>query len=73
MAHKPKKRSLTITGHRTSISLEDDFWDALKAVARDRGQSVSAVISEIDTGRQQYGLSSAIRSVILAHYRDKSR
>ena len=72
MAYKPKKRSLTIAGHRTSISLEDDFWDALKAVAKTRGQSVSAFISEIDAGRQQCGLSSAIRSMVLAHYRKES-
>ena len=69
MAYKPKKRSLTIAGHRTSISLEEDFWDALKAVAKARGQSVPAVIAQIDAGRQQCGLSSAIRSTILAHYR----
>jgi len=72
MAYKPKKRSLTIAGHRTSISLEDDFWDALKDVARARGQTVSAIIAEVDTGRQQCGLSSAIRSVILGHYRNRS-
>ncbi len=73
MAHKPKKRSLTIAGHRTSISLEDDFWDALKAIAGTRGQTVPEVIAEIDAGRQQYGLSSAIRSMVLAHYRDIDR
>jgi len=73
MAYKPKKRSLTIAGHRTSISLEDDFWDALKTVAKARGQSVPAVIAQIDAGRQQCGLSSAIRSAILAHYRNESR
>lgn len=72
MAYKPKKRSLTIAGHRTSISLEDDFWDALKDVAKARGQTVPAIIAETDAGRQQCGLSSAIRSVILAHYRKKS-
>jgi predicted DNA-binding ribbon-helix-helix protein len=72
MAYKPKKRSLTIAGHRTSISLEDDFWDALKIVAKARGQSLPEVISKIDAGRGQCGLSSAIRSVILAHYRNAS-
>ena len=71
MAYKPKKRSLTIAGHRTSISLEDDFWDALKTMAKARGQTLPAMIAEIDAGRDQCGLSSAIRSAVLAHYRKK--
>ena len=70
MAYKPKKRSLTIAGHRTSISLEDDFWDALNDVAKAQDKSVPLLIAEIDASRGQSGLSSAIRSVILAHYRD---
>ena len=72
MAHKPKKRSLTITGHRTSISLEDDFWDALKDIARAQGRSVPDAIAAIDAGRGSYGLSSAIRCAVLAFYRNKT-
>ena len=69
MAGKPKKRSLTIAGHRTSISLEDDFWDALKDMSKTKGKSLPVLISEIDAGRGPHGLSSAIRSAILAFYR----
>ena len=72
MAGKPKKRSLTIAGHRTSISLEDDFWDALKDMGEAQGKSVPVLIAEIDAGGGPSGLSSAIRSAILAFYRAKS-
>jgi predicted DNA-binding ribbon-helix-helix protein len=72
MAGKPKKRSLTIAGHRTSISLEDDFWDALKDMGKEQGRSVPTLISEIDASRGPSGLSSAIRSAILAFYRAKT-
>lgn len=69
MAGKPKKRSMTIAGHRTSISLEDDFWDALKDMSKTKGKSLPVLIAEIDAGRGPHGLSSAIRSAILAFYR----
>ena len=55
-----KKRSVTIAGHRTSITLEDIFWDVLKNIARNRGISLAALIVEIDENRQT-GLSSALR------------
>ncbi len=60
------KRSIMIAGHRTSISLEEPFWDALKRLAADRGMSAAALIAEIDQGRQRQNLSSAIRVRILA-------
>lgn len=72
MAGKPKKRSLTIAGHHTSISLEDDFWEALKEIGEQQGKSMPAVIAEIDAGRGSNGLSSSIRSAILSFYREKS-
>lgn len=57
-----KKVSVSISGHRTSISLESEFLDALRAAARMRGISVSALILEIDKNRdKKYNLSSAIR------------
>lgn len=71
MAGKPKKRSLTIAGHRTSISLEDDFWDALQEMGKARDRSVPELIAEIDAGRGSSGLSSAVRSNILSFYRNK--
>jgi predicted DNA-binding ribbon-helix-helix protein len=58
---RPKKRSLTIAGHRTSITLEDAFWQALKAAAEEADVSVSALASAIDKARGEASLSAAIR------------
>ncbi len=60
------KHSLTIAGHRTSISLEQAFWDKLREVAGARGLSLAALIGEIDAGRGAANLSSAIRVFVLA-------
>lgn len=59
-----KKRSVLIAGHPTSVSLEEEFWDALKSVAQSRGLSVNALIEEIDQTRSG-NLSSAIRVYVL--------
>ena len=59
------KRSISISGHRTSISLEDAFWSRLKALAQSREISVSRLIAEIDAARGQANLSSAIRVYVL--------
>jgi predicted DNA-binding ribbon-helix-helix protein len=59
-----KKRSVLIAGHPTSVSLEEEFWDALKMVAQARGLSVNALIEEIDSHRSG-NLSSAIRVHVL--------
>lgn len=67
---RPAKRSFTIGGHRTSISLENAFWDALKAAAAEEGVPVSRLIARIDAERAGCGLSSAIRVWLLARYRD---
>jgi predicted DNA-binding ribbon-helix-helix protein len=68
----PQKHSLTLRGHRTSVSLEPAFWDALGAVAAARGQSVNALVAEIDAARPPgTGLASAIRVFLLAYYRDR--
>jgi predicted DNA-binding ribbon-helix-helix protein len=66
---RPAKRSFTIGGHRTSISLEAPFWDALKAAADEEGMPVSRLIAQIDAARSGCGLSSAIRVWLLARYR----
>lgn len=63
-----KKRSVLISGHPTSVSLEEEFWDALKEVARRRNLSVNALIESIDAERSG-NLSSAIRVHILNAYR----
>jgi len=59
------KRSISIRGHRTSVSLEGAFWTKLKAEAMRRGLSVSALVAEIDAARGQANLSSAIRVATL--------
>ncbi len=60
------KRSIMIAGHRTSISLEQPFWDELKRLAAERGISAAALIAEIDQVRTAQNLSSAIRVHVLA-------
>ena len=60
-----KKRSLSIRGHMTSVSLEDEFWRELREIAEKRGISMANLVSEID-GKRSGGLSSAIRLFVLA-------
>ena len=63
--HPPVKRSITISAHQTSISLEPLFWDLLKAAADQRGLPVNALVARIDveriTAAQPPGLATAIR------------
>ena len=66
-----KKRSVSIRGHRTSLSLEDAFWDELSAMAEARDMSVAALITEIDR-RRSGGLSSAVRLFILEDLKQKA-
>jgi predicted DNA-binding ribbon-helix-helix protein len=60
-ARKPQKRSMTIAGHRTSISLEEPFWRGLKEIASRKGVSIAALVAAIDTVRGDVSLSTAIR------------
>ena len=60
------KRSLTIAGHRTSLSLEPEFWAALQTEAARRNQSVASLVGDIDKSRGTRNLSSAIRVWLLA-------
>ena len=69
---RPVKRSFAIKGHRTSISLEPPFWDALKEVAASRNLPVARLVAEIDAGRASSALSSAVRVYLLEYYRGKS-
>ncbi len=62
------KHSIVIAGHRTSISLEDAFWRALREIARGRSLTVSEMASIIDSERTHANLSSAIRLFVLDHY-----
>jgi predicted DNA-binding ribbon-helix-helix protein len=70
------KRSLTIAGHRTSISLEEAFWTALADIAAEDGTSIAALIGEIDRARSEgsaskASLSAAIRLYVLQRMRSK--
>lgn len=62
---KDLKRSLSIEGHRTSLSLEPEFWEALQKAATKRGSSVSALVTSIDQQRGGRNLSSAVRVWLL--------
>lgn len=63
------KRSIVIAGHKTSVSLEDAFWEALKEIASGRRLTLSDLVATIDSARSQGNLSSAIRLFVLDHYR----
>ncbi len=64
---RPRKRSFSIKGHRTSISLEPPFWEALRELAQRRALPLAALVAEIDSERgSKTGLSTAVRLHILA-------
>ncbi|MGC8202727.1 ribbon-helix-helix domain-containing protein [Aliiroseovarius sp. PTFE2010] len=69
MSARPVKRSLTLRGHRTSVSLEDAFWRAFREIAEAQGKPINQLAAEIDAARGvEAGLASAIRVYVLAHY-----
>jgi predicted DNA-binding ribbon-helix-helix protein len=63
-----RKRSVALNGHKTSVSLEDEFWDRLQSIARERGLPIAKLIEEIDAGRQSPNLSSSLRIFVLRYY-----
>lgn len=66
MSARPVKRSLTLRGHRTSVSLEEAFWQAFRDIARADGKALNALASEIDEARDPaVGLASSIRVFVL--------
>ena len=69
---KPRKRSITIAGHATSISLEAPFWDAIRDIAAQQDMSTQDLIAEIDNSKRMASLSSSIRVYILSWYQDKA-
>ena len=66
------KRSVTIAGHRTSISLETEFWTELQRMAKARALSVNAYIAELDATRGAHNLSSALRLAVLADLKSQT-
>lgn len=64
------KHSIVIAGHRTSVSLEDAFWRALKEIAAREGVSLAALVARVDAGRGEANLSSALRVFALERARE---
>ncbi|KUJ85863.1 aryl-sulfate sulfotransferase [Ruegeria marisrubri] len=72
MSGPPVKRSLTLKGHRTSVSLEDEFWQAFREIAKAKSMPINVLASEIDAARDpETGLASAMRVFILNWYRNR--
>ena len=73
MSARPLKRSLTLHGHRTSVSLEEAFWHAFRTIAAERGLTLNQLAAEIDDARiGDEGLASAIRVHFLRHHQAAS-
>jgi predicted DNA-binding ribbon-helix-helix protein len=66
--NRPAKHSLTLNGHRTSISLEPEFWDAFRSISAQQGSTINGLAARIDAERGDLGLASAIRLFVLRHY-----
>lgn len=72
MSARPVKRSLTLRGHRTSVSLEDEFWQAFRDIARIQDKPINVLAAEIDATRDlDAGLATAIRLYVLRYYRNR--
>lgn len=69
MDTRVRKRSVVIGGHKTSVSLEEAFWSAIREIAIERSESISAMIEQIDSDKQHANLSSAVRLFVLDYYR----
>ncbi len=70
MTGRPIKHSLSLKGHRTSVSLEDEFWTAFREIAKAENKAINELAAEIDAARGDVGLASAIRVFILRHFRE---
>jgi predicted DNA-binding ribbon-helix-helix protein len=68
MTGRPRKHSLTLRGHRTSVSLEDGFWTELQRLADLEGKSVNELVADIDNAR---GVKSGLASAIRVHVLDR--
>lgn len=72
MSARPVKHSVTLKGHRTSISLEAPFWEELRRIAATQGKPINALVAEIDAERRlDAGLASAIRVYVLRALTDR--
>ncbi|MFK7868842.1 MAG: ribbon-helix-helix domain-containing protein [Roseobacter sp.] len=72
MSGRPVKHSVTLKGHRTSISLEDAFWKELRRISSERNKPINALVAEIDIARgTNLGLASAIRVFVLTELKEQ--
>jgi len=72
MSARPVKHSLTLKGHRTSVSLEAEFWQAFREIAAQKQIPINALAAQIDAERGvDIGLASAIRLYVLRHFQDR--
>ena len=67
------KRSIFINGHKTSVSLENEFWDGLHEIARQKSETVAMLVEQIDHSRDNCNLSSAIRTFVFNHFRAREK
>ena len=65
------KRSIVLNGHKTSVSLENEFWEGLREIAETQKTKLSALVQRIDRERTNRNLSSAIRIFVFNHFRDR--
>jgi len=74
MSARPVKRSLTLRGHRTSVSLEEEFWQEFRAIAAEKSMSINELAAVIDADRGvESGLASALRVYILQQIKARQR
>src|SRR3954465_4099971 len=66
------KRSIVVAGHKTSVSLEEAFWNGMKEISGLRNMTLSELVGEIDSNRQQGNLSSAIRLFVLDYFKTRA-
>jgi predicted DNA-binding ribbon-helix-helix protein len=66
------KRSITLAGNKTPISLENQFWDGLREIARRENSAVCALIEQVDTDRTRHNLSSAVRLYVLNYFKART-
>ena len=72
MNARPVKHSVTLRGHRTSVSLEDEFWNEFRAIAAEKNMPINVLVAEIDVARGvDMGLASAMRLYVLQTLKDR--
>ena len=70
---KVLKRSIKLDGHKTSITLEEDFWTALKEIAATQNAGISELVATVDRSRKHANLSSSLRLYVLDYYQQLAR